>query len=143
MHICIYCNKQFEYNRSKGHRKNRCGSCMIRLNRKRLKDMALEYMGNCCSVCGYDKCKRALAFHHLIKDDKDFSISQYTALAWPRMKAELDKCILVCSNCHMEIHCQTEQERALARSSMVEHDSDIIKTTDRNRVGRPRINVAS
>jgi predicted HNH restriction endonuclease len=73
--------------------------------RKKLKEMALEYGGNKCQICGYDKCSRALNFHHKDASLKDFGLSaQGLTRSWERTKAELDKCILVCANCHMEIH---------------------------------------
>lgn len=69
--------------------------------RKKLK--AIEAFGCKCQVCGYDKCIGALDFHHLT--DKQHSPSYIIQRwAWDRIKKELDKCILVCSNCHREIH---------------------------------------
>jgi 5-methylcytosine-specific restriction endonuclease McrA len=73
--------------------------------RKKLKEMAIEYGGGSCQVCGYKKCSRALAFHHKKPDGKDFGLSaRGLTRSWEKTKIELDKCILVCSNCHMEIH---------------------------------------
>jgi GH18 family chitinase len=45
----------------------------------------------------------ALSFHH--EGEKEFGIGAkgYTR-SWEKVKAELDECILVCSNCHAEIH---------------------------------------
>lgn len=45
-------------------------------------------------------------FHHLNPNEKDFNISDRNLPTsdWPRIKNELDKCILVCANCHREIH---------------------------------------
>lgn len=73
--------------------------------RLNLKIKALEYKGGSCQSCGYAKCNRALEFHHLNPKTKSFGISfkGYTR-SWKTVKAELDKCILVCSNCHQEIH---------------------------------------
>lgn len=73
--------------------------------RKKLKDMAIEYGGGKCLVCGYNKCKRALVFHHKDPSQKDFGLSaRVLTRSWDKTKIELDKCVLVCSNCHMEIH---------------------------------------
>ena len=73
--------------------------------RKRLKLKAVEYMGGRCKLCGYDKYIGALQFHHLDPLEKDFGISSggHTR-KWSAVKKELDKCILLCSNCHTEVH---------------------------------------
>ena len=72
-------------------------------NRKKLKIKAVEYKGGCCVFCNYSKCYTALSFHHIDADLKDFQISG-TNRSWENIKKELDKCILVCNNCHAEIH---------------------------------------
>lgn len=70
---------------------------------KRIKEELVEYKGGKCEICGYNKCIQALEFHHLDPTQKDFSISGGTK-SFERLKPEVDKCILVCSNCHKEIH---------------------------------------
>lgn len=72
--------------------------------RKKNKERSVEYKGGKCVKCGYDKCIRALEFHHLNPLEKDFGPSQNMNMSWNKIKIELDKCILVCSNCHREIH---------------------------------------
>ena len=71
--------------------------------RKRTKVKLIEYKGGKCEICGYNRCITALEFHHLNPNEKDFSISG-RSLSFDRLKNEVDKCILVCSNCHSEIH---------------------------------------
>ena len=71
--------------------------------RKRTKRKLIEYKGGSCELCGYSKCDKALEFHHLNPDEKDFGISG-KSLSFDKLKEEVDKCILVCSNCHSEIH---------------------------------------
>jgi|GEM_PF-878845 len=71
--------------------------------RKRVKLKLIEYKGGKCEKCGYDKCVRALEFHHLDPSKKDFTISG-KSWSYERLKIEVEKCILVCSNCHNEIH---------------------------------------
>lgn len=83
-------------------------SIMVSERRRKLKDMAVEYKGGKCEKCGYNKCNGALEFHHLNPEEKDFSISTYgTTKSFERIKKEIDKCILVCANCHREIHYLT------------------------------------
>lgn len=71
--------------------------------RKDKKRKLIEYKGGKCEVCGYDKCVSALSFHHKDPKEKDFSISA-KSYSYERLKKEVDKCILVCANCHIEIH---------------------------------------
>lgn len=64
---------------------------------------AVEYKGGKCIVCGYNKSIRALQFHHLDPSQKNFGISG-TTKSFEKLKPELDKCVLLCSNCHAEVH---------------------------------------
>ena len=67
--------------------------------------MARNYKGGKCAVCGYDKCQRALSFHHVNPKEKDFDLSSRgLTRSWERIKKEIDKCVLLCANCHMELH---------------------------------------
>lgn len=82
------------------------------LRRKRMIEY-LNYLGNKCSECGYNKCGRALDFHHLNPEEKEVSIGGLTFLPkLEQMKNELDKCIILCSNCHNEKH-NDEYEKSI------------------------------
>jgi hypothetical protein len=74
--------------------------------RKRRKQEFVDYLGGECKVCGYDRCIEALEFHHVDPDTKSCSIT--SALAHPKkhgvIKEEVDKCVLLCGNCHQEYH---------------------------------------
>lgn len=72
--------------------------------RRDIKAQAIAYKGGKCEVCGYNKSVRALSFHHKNREDKEFGVARrgYTR-SWTRVKAELDKCVLLCANCHMEV----------------------------------------
>lgn len=76
----------------------------VKSYRQKIKTKAIEYKGGKCERCGYNKCEWALDFHHKNANEKEFSISRYSTLSWDRIKKELDKCIMVCANCHREIH---------------------------------------
>lgn len=78
--------------------------------RKLIRQMAIEYKGSQCAICGYNKCIQALEFHHLDNNGKDFGISAkgYTR-SWDDVKNELDKCIMLCANCHREVHNKITQ----------------------------------
>ena len=70
--------------------------------RLELKRRAIEYKGGKCVICGYNKCEAALTFHHINPQEKDFTISNKTT--WEGIVLELDKCDLLCTNCHAEVH---------------------------------------
>ena len=78
-----------------------------------LKKKAVDFLGGKCSICGYNKCIKALEFHHIdptekgtIGNKKDSTISYMIAdlKSWKIIKEELKKCTLLCANCHREIH---------------------------------------
>ncbi len=73
--------------------------------RKKLREMSIEYKGSKCTICGYKKSQRALSFHHIDPSKKEFSLSSESlSRSWDRIKMEIDKCVLICANCHMEVH---------------------------------------
>lgn len=90
-------------------------NALIRL--KLFKEQCVEYKGGKCELCGYDYSVSALEFHHKKPEQKDFAISKSKMLSFEKHKekilVELDKCILVCSNCHREIHEQYSIEQLL------------------------------
>ncbi len=91
-----------------GKNRYRCSECNKNAVSKRRKDIkikAVNYKGGCCQRCNYNKCIDALEFHHKNPNEKDFSIGgQGYTRNWEKIKIELDKCDLLCSNCHREEH---------------------------------------
>lgn len=86
----------------------------VKDSRARLKEKLVEYKGGKCEKCGYNKCITALEFHHLDPSEKDFGIGNYSILSFEKLKREVDKCILVCANCHREIHYNEIVEKQTA-----------------------------
>ncbi len=80
-----------------------CRNNRVKNRRRELKRLLVEYKGGCCETCGYDKFVEVLEFHHRDPDGKDFKVSQ-GSWSLERMKAEADKCALLCANCHREEH---------------------------------------
>lgn len=73
--------------------------------RKRIKEMAITLLGGKCLFCGYKRCNDALDFHHVDEKNKKFGLSKDgITRSWQKVKVEIQKCILVCANCHREIH---------------------------------------
>lgn len=104
MNTCIICAREYNYDKKKGHNFEKCNSCVVNHRRFALKKKCVEYKGGKCFVCGYKRCIRALTFHHLDPSKKDFTISGAHCIKWSRMAEELNKCVLLCANCHSEIH---------------------------------------
>jgi len=69
-----------------------------------LKLKAVNYKGGKCIKCGYDKCMAVLAFHHRDPKEKEFAWNQLKKLSWAIIVKELDKCDLLCHNCHGVLH---------------------------------------
>lgn len=103
---CNICGKEYEYSRKRGHSFHICNNCRQNYRKKLLKKKAIEYKGEKCQICGYDKCENSLTFHHLDPSEKEFTISERYNLSWEKLKKELDKCILLCANCHGEEHAK-------------------------------------
>ena len=71
------------------------------------KKWAVQIMGGKCKLCGYSKCIEALDFHHIdpsVKDGPNGNAAIRRGWSKKRIAAEISKCILVCTNCHREIH---------------------------------------
>jgi hypothetical protein len=102
---CTRCKREYVYNRKNGHRKGTCNGCAVTLYRQRRKQKCLNYKGGKCQKCGYNKCIAALQFHHRDPSQKDFGLSHKgVPQSWEKTKKELDKCDVLCANCHFEIH---------------------------------------
>lgn len=88
--------------------------------RRSLKDKAIEHLGGGCWRCGYNRCQRNMTFHHLDPKTKDPRLTRkgkkkngsvvtqsisVIALSrkWEVLKVEIEKCALLCKNCHGEV----------------------------------------
>jgi hypothetical protein len=82
----------------------RCRSNAVARRRRKVKDLLVAEAGGACALCGYRRCARALHFHHLDPRTKRFGLAQG---GWSRsiraLRAEAQKCVLLCSNCHSEV----------------------------------------
>ena len=106
-YTCKSCNKQYDYVPGNNSTKDLCASCRVMTKSKYYKQKAVEYKGGACQICGYNKCNSALDFHHVNPENKTKTLSyMFSHCSWDKIKEELDKCILVCANCHREIHQQ-------------------------------------
>lgn len=109
MIICDICNTPYSYTRSRADTKTTCGSCRRKISRYSVKKKLVDYLGGSCQQCGYSKSLAALTFHHRNPEIKSFTISGNHTRSWSVLKQELDKCDLLCFNCHLELHHDYEE----------------------------------
>ncbi len=72
--------------------------------RQRVKLRSIDYLGGKCWACEYSKCLSALVFHHIDPESKSFGVADGRTRKWETVRTELDKCALLCANCHEEVH---------------------------------------
>ncbi len=85
----------------------RCAKCaadavaeLVEVKRQK----AYEKYGCSCKICGYNRCRNALEWHHIDPTKKEVEPSKVFSRSWENVVKELDKCVLLCSNCHREVH---------------------------------------
>jgi len=78
------------------------GSAVIRHRQKR-QDYLHDLLGGECVICGYSKTNRALEFHHVYPECKEFRLSREgLSFSVQRVTREALKCVILCANCHRE-----------------------------------------
>lgn len=105
----IFCKKCKREAKSYRNHRSLCKHCLIlkSIERVRLiKIKAVEYKGGECEKCGYNACMGSLHFHHLDQHEKSEGIASLIKKYYDldKIRNELDKCILLCANCHGEEH---------------------------------------
>lgn len=90
--------------RGKEMRCIKCASISVTRSRRNKRAILIAEFGGKCCKCGYDKCQAALHFHHKDESTKLFNVNSSTNKSLTRLREEAKKCILVCANCHAEIH---------------------------------------
>lgn len=96
-----------------GHCCKKCFNnyCLDRWRKRKVE--AIVYKGSCCERCKieypkFDAC--IFDFHHKDPKQKDVSWNKLRLRSWDKIVLELDKCSLVCANCHRLIHKERHQQ---------------------------------
>jgi len=114
--ICEYCNKDKPKDRfeickrtdEKVYRRNKCRDCREqdkRDRKERIREKIREFREDSeCAHCGFED-HRALDFHH-DEDNKSFTIGDALSKgrSWKTIKEEIEKCEVLCANCHRVEH---------------------------------------
>lgn len=103
---CLICGAKFTPKTGAANQRSCCYDCMpdgIQLRRGDFLAKIKKHRGGKCERCGYGKSMKALEFHHLDPSQKDFTISNDHFKLKDAVE-ETKKCILICANCHRELH---------------------------------------
>lgn len=108
---CIICNKSLVKKQTK-YCSIKCKNIFNQnyvAQRKRglsRKQFFVEQIGGRCSICGYNQNLAALCFHHLNPKEKkiELTMQRFSNATFERLQEEVKKCVLLCCNCHTELH---------------------------------------
>jgi len=144
----LYCNKHGECEHVESGikiKKWKCCACTVDYSskyRRNKKKQAVEYKGGCCESCGYNKSIAALTFHHRDPLFKEFVLGG-TGLckSWDKLVIELDKCQLLCFNCHHELHENEDRLRIESnkKASTQYHKKEIHKINSKKLGKKPSL----
>ncbi len=113
--VCAVCGGQLTGRQSRFCSRN----CKNRATNNRLQSYAaqqergrrrkldlIRLKGGRCEHCGYSRNYAALEFHHETPEEKGFELDlrAFSNRRWEALLAEAQKCLLLCSNCHAEVH---------------------------------------
>ena len=91
-----------------------------RVRGRKYKKLLVKHLGGKCERCGYDRCPAGFDFHHIDPEEKEFAISsEMGSMKFERLLKEAKKCMLLCANCHRELHYYESEE-----STEVNRDSE-------------------
>ena len=150
--FCSYCQQNkptSEFGKYDNERYNSycipCTKLYRNTNRSIIKGKLITYLGGKCFLCDYNKCQGALDFHHLNPNEKDFNLSKFAQKSLTDIKNELNKCILICSNCHRELHAKQRtisNEQLEKLKEMKINNSELFKNLfDGTKFGSPRTQI--
>lgn len=108
-----------------------CKSCVYQSQKQRWHDRkkkAIELLGGKCCNCGYDKNHAALDFHHVDPSTKSYQWDELRLKCWKSIVNELQKCILLCRNCHAEHHWK-EHENTYCENNKLNTEQPKIQST--------------
>lgn len=86
-----------------------CKQCFSKYCMERWRDrkkQAIQYLGGSCNRCKKKHAPEIYDFHHVVPGNKDFTWQKLRLKSWESITKELDKCELVCANCHRYRHIE-------------------------------------
>ena len=120
--VCTKCkklhplSKYWKQTKAKDGLNTWCKTCVslgMKLHARKRKEEAIKLLGGKCVICNGTFHQAVYDFHHKDPTQKESGIAkllQSYAITHPKVQVELNKCILVCSNCHRTLHATEENE---------------------------------
>ena len=107
-HLCLRCEESdpSQFYKTQKSLCKKCRNADNKIKYQKYKEIDIIKRGGKCSSCGYNKYIGALEFHHLNPDTKDPDFESLMKRSPKSRSQELDKCIILCSNCHKETHAR-------------------------------------
>jgi hypothetical protein len=90
-------------------------------DRAKLQEYRQLLKSNGCEICGYNTCVSSLVYHHVVQDAKGRDMTE--TCTFKQIKEEAAKCIVVCANCHGEIHAGMHKDQYFLPSSGAVEDT--------------------
>jgi hypothetical protein len=109
---CVICSEEYKPTTGKQYACNKCAKIYWRKKHaeqakkrgRERKQMAIKYLGGKCKQCLLEHHAAVYEFHHRDPTQKDYNPAQALQKSWENFKLELDKCDLLCANCHRLVH---------------------------------------
>jgi hypothetical protein len=81
------------------------------------KQKLIDLKGGKCQMCGYYKCPRSLSFHHRNPKEKQYNLDVRVirGIKWSTILEEVEKCDLLCLNCHNEVEFEIDRQKEVIR----------------------------
>ena len=103
---CECCQEDIKY---KSGSIKLCANCKRKTRRLAYRISAANYKNNECEICGLKRNTiddlEIFDFHHIDKINKSFELGDnIESKKWETVKQELDKCMMLCANCHRKQH---------------------------------------
>ena len=114
MNLCESCGKKIKST----NEFPLCRACNKKRKRLTHRIAACMYKNDQCNICGLKRITEEdmamFDFHHVDPSDKGFELGDnIECRTWESIKNELDKCLMLCANCHRKIHVNPKQEHIL------------------------------
>jgi 5-methylcytosine-specific restriction endonuclease McrA len=100
------CRRRGEAEFARYGRQWRCKKCVAEAVTRRhqlIRRTLIEWAGGACALCGYDRCVVSLHFHHVDPATKSIEMTMASGKSLATRRAEAQKCVLLCANCHGEV----------------------------------------